>query len=118
MEYFELSNVNVLFDFSRSGNTSNKNLKIYFDKIYSNYDNELIPDPLDYTKRNGNIKFVSPKGIMMTLVIPVEFLEDLAFKHLKTISNTANSQVRPSEYDILWGEKRESFLSMDGFKMT
>lgn len=115
MEYFELSNVNVLFDFTRTGNASNKNLKIYFDKIYSNYDNELIPDPLDYTKRNGNIKFVSPKGIMMTLVIPIEFLEDLAFKHLKTVSNAVNSQVRPTEYDILWGEKRESFLSMEGF---
>lgn len=115
MEYFELGNVNVIFDFTRMGNTSNKNLKIYFDKIYTNYDTDLIPDPLDYTKRNGNIKFVSPKGIMMTLVIPVEFLEDLAFKHLKTISNATNSQVRPQDYDILWGEKRESFLSMDGF---
>ena len=114
MEYFELDNVNVIFDFSRT-NTSNKNLKIYFDKIYQNYDMDLIPDPLDYTKRNGNIKFVSPKGVMMTLVIPVDFLEDLASKHLRTISTAQNAPVRPKNYDILWGENN-AFLPMDEFK--
>ena len=115
MEYFELDNVNVIFDFARIGNSSNKNLKIYFDKIYTNYDMDLIPDPLDYVKRNGNIKFVKPKGIMMTLVIPVEFLEDLASKHLKTVSTASNSQVRPKDYDILWGEQN-TFLAIDGFR--
>ena len=115
MEYFELDNVNVIFDFTRIGSSSNKNLKIYFDKIYNNYDTDLIPDPLDYVKRNGNIKFVKPKGVMMTLVIPVEFLEDLSSKHLKTISTATNSQVRPKDYDIFWGEK-DTFLAVDAFK--
>lgn len=111
---FETPDINFIFDFSKMSTNENKSLKIYIDKLVPNNDN-LMYDPIDYTKKNGFIKFVSPKNVMMTVVVPVDFLESLASKNLLIVpNNSATTSQRPQPYDILTGNGR--FVSMRSFQ--
>lgn len=117
-EYFEIGNVNILYDFNRIPSGENRNLKVFIDKYYKNYD-QIEKDPLDFTKRNGNIKFVNPNGVMLTMIIPVSFLEDLASKYLNKVSSHVNSTFVPTQYDLLINNDgtagSRTYLSMDKF---
>lgn len=117
-EYFEIGNVNVIYDFNKITSGENRNLKIFIDKYYKSYD-QIEKDPLDFTKRNGNIKFVNPNGVMLTIVIPVSFLEDLASKYLNKVSTHVNSTFVPTQYDLLMDNDgtagSRTYLSMDKF---
>lgn len=113
-EVFKTPNINVIFDYTRNAYNSNKNIKFYIDKLVDDK-NEISLDPLDYTKRNGFIELVNPKNVMITVVIPVDFLEDLAAKNRIAAVNTINgaSTYRPTNYDISLGNKE--YVKMDGF---
>lgn len=111
---FGTNNINFLFDFSKIGINSNKNIKIYFDYIIKDY-KKTIKDPLNYIRKNGFLQFENPKNVMITIIIPIDFLEELASKHLHIMPRHGEtSSMKPREYDIMFGKSK--YISIQDFK--
>lgn len=101
--------VNIVYDFKKHNDPIKRNISIYIDKIYKTLNEvESTVNPLEYTLEPSEFyKFRNNNGVVVSIVVPVQFLRDMLYFDYSEVDTISPSHVSPRDILTLGSTNRK-----------